>query len=276
MLTQVAKVTKRALGGATAKTAGSTLKKVKKEKHVEANEVVVEGEEKESLSLRLARTLAEADELPPVCSPGQPDWRVADGLRHLMGGPDGEAWAEAIGRLGIPRKVVARCGKASATGEEAPLGIFRDTLSFESLAKVIIYQQLHGAACEKIFARTRDALGGDLSTRAVLGAVAAWGPVPGSSDRKDKQLVNGKPSGLSRNKWKYLTSLAEHFSDPAKLQGVKLQELDDAELKKKLVAVTGLGTWSVEMFQIFKLSRQVRESRCGDAVWYSICAVFLA
>lgn len=71
-----------------------------------------------------------------------------------------------------------------------------------------------------------------------------------------KQMVNGQKPGLSKGKISYIRSLAEHFSDPTKLKDVDLESLNDEELRKKLVAVKGLGLWSVEMFQIFKLRRQ--------------------
>ena len=71
-----------------------------------------------------------------------------------------------------------------------------------------------------------------------------------------KQMVNGQKPGLSKGKISYIRSLAEHFSDPAKLKDVDLESLNDEELRNKLVAVKGLGLWSVEMFQIFKLRRQ--------------------
>mmetsp|Transcript_16544 Transcript_16544/g.34145 ORF Transcript_16544/g.34145 Transcript_16544/m.34145 type:complete len:111 (+) Transcript_16544:675-1007(+) len=46
------------------------------------------------------------------------------------------------------------------------------------------------------------------------------------------------------------------MNDERLLKGVDLESLSDEELHSKLIAVKGLGKWSVEMFQIFKLRRQ--------------------
>jgi len=52
---------------------------------------------------------------------------------------------------------------------------------------------------------------------------------------------------------RYVQSLAEHFSDPTRLQGVDLLRISEEELSARLTAVKGLGSWSVEMFLMFKL-----------------------
>ena len=68
--------------------------------------------------------------------------------------------------------------------------------------------------------------------------------------------MNGSKPGLSSQKLGYIRSLASHFSDPSKLKGVNLSVLSDHELHEKLGSVKGLGPWSVEMFQMFKLRKQ--------------------
>ena len=93
--------------------------------------------------------------------------------------------------------------------------------------------------------------GSQISPSLVLNAAYTEQTIEG----KLKQVVNGHRPGLSRAKREYVQSLAEHFSDPNKLQGVDLSSLADADLHTKLTAVKGLGNWSVEMFQIFKLQR---------------------
>ena len=62
-------------------------------------------------------------------------------------------------------------------------------------------------------------------------------------------FVSSSPSS------KYIKSLAEHFSDPHLLKGVDLNTLPNEELRKRLIAVKGLGAWSVDMFMLFKLGR---------------------
>ena len=177
------------------------------------------------------------------------------GLRHLAdpSSPHGNQWAAAICRVGkIPSKVLGACSSS-----EPPLSSAAE--AFDALARVIIFQQLNGKACKTILARCLGALGlADSQTftpSAVLAADMEF-RADGDDGGKPKMFINGKPSGLSRRKAEYLTALAEHFSDPDKLEGVELSALGEDELKARLIAVKGLGAWSVEMFMIFRLGRQ--------------------
>ena len=72
---------------------------------------------------------------------------------------------------------------------------------------------------------------------------------------KKKVFVNGKGCGLSESKWKYIRSLAEHFVDPDKLYNVDFNSISDEDLYSKLIAVKGIGAWSVHCFMIFHLHR---------------------
>lgn len=134
---------------------------------------------------------------------------------------------------------------------------------FYELTKIIVFQQLSGSIADKIFNRVLDAFGvvtaddtneekkRSLTPDQVLSAKIDIQMIQG----KKKVVINGKESGLSESKSKYLLSLAQHFNDPNCLKGVALDTLDDETLEKKLVAVKGLGLWSVHMFMIFHLRR---------------------
>jgi DNA-3-methyladenine glycosylase II len=61
-------------------------------------------------------------------------------------------------------------------------------------------------------------------------------------------------AGLSRAKVSFLRDLAEHVED-GELDLDQLAELPDEEVIEQLVAIKGLGPWTVHMFLIFHLGR---------------------
>lgn len=69
-----------------------------------------------------------------------------------------------------------------------------------------------------------------------------------------KDMPTLRTAGLSQRKAEYITGLAEKFvSGVFTAEG--LVSASDEELIEKLVAVRGLGRWSVEMFACFGLKR---------------------
>jgi DNA-3-methyladenine glycosylase II len=63
-----------------------------------------------------------------------------------------------------------------------------------------------------------------------------------------------RTAGLSQRKAEYIKGLAEKFSS-GELSAQKLVDASDEELLEMLIAVRGLGRWSVEMFAFFALKR---------------------
>jgi DNA-3-methyladenine glycosylase II len=63
-----------------------------------------------------------------------------------------------------------------------------------------------------------------------------------------------RAAGLSGRKVGYLRDLAERTAD-GRLQLDWLDELSDAEVRAQLVAVSGIGAWSADMFLLFELHR---------------------
>ena len=61
-------------------------------------------------------------------------------------------------------------------------------------------------------------------------------------------------AGLSRAKVTFLRDLAEHVED-GELRLDQLAELPDEEVAEQLIAIKGLGPWTVHMFLIFHLGR---------------------
>lgn len=111
--------------------------------------------------------------------------------------------------------------------------------AYGALVRAIAGQQLSVKAARTIYDRLCDLYGGRTPTPAEL--IAA-----------DPDTLRGV--GLSRAKASYLRDLAEHVED-GELDLEHLPELDDAEVAEQLIAVKGLGQWTVDMFLIFHLGR---------------------
>lgn len=109
---------------------------------------------------------------------------------------------------------------------------------FAHLTHVITAQQVSIAAAETIHGRVVAACGGTV-TPATLRAA---GP---------DAL---RAAGCSRNKARYLTELAQRLDD-GELKLGSIARLSDDETRQRLLSITGLGPWSVEMVQIFRLGR---------------------
>jgi DNA-3-methyladenine glycosylase II len=114
----------------------------------------------------------------------------------------------------------------------------REGTHFEHIARAIIYQQLSGKAAATIHGRLVDHLGGPPSPRAL-------------SRSTDEEL---RACGLSRQKIGYLRDMAEK-AQSGEVPFEALHDLDDAEVIESLARVKGVGTWTAQMFLIFRLGR---------------------
>lgn len=63
-----------------------------------------------------------------------------------------------------------------------------------------------------------------------------------------------RQTGLSRRKVEYIRGIAKAFFED-ELNEEKLEEMADAEVKKQLCSLRGLGPWTADMFLIFHLNR---------------------
>lgn len=192
--------------------------------------------------------LAKAKLLPLTRS----GWNIAEGLEHLV--TSDERFLDIISTHGVPEALLST-QPVDLAGLPFPIPTGSSEECYFSLLKTIIYQQLSIKAAEPILNRF----------------VQSFGVAPGEAlqphivktakfeqaviDGKRKTLLNGVVSGLSESKAKYIADLTEHFLDPAKLQNVNLSALSDEALRAKLLAVKGLGPWSVDMFMMFDLHR---------------------
>ena len=109
---------------------------------------------------------------------------------------------------------------------------------FASLARAILYQQLAGRAAAAIHARFVQAIGGEVTPRAVLST-------------SPEAL---RAAGLSGNKAAAIVDLATKVADGT-VPLAELHELDDEEIIARLSSVRGIGRWTAEMFLLFELRR---------------------
>ncbi|KAG5927408.1 hypothetical protein E4U42_002280 [Claviceps africana] len=128
----------------------------------------------------------------------------------------------------------------------SPEGLAEKIDPFESLASGIISQQVSGAAAKSIKAKFVALFDDD-------GAVDGQ-RFPHPSQVVACSLEKLRTAGLSQRKAEYIKGLADKF-DSGELSAQMLHEAPYEELVEKLIAVRGLGKWSVEMFACFGLKR---------------------
>lgn len=112
---------------------------------------------------------------------------------------------------------------------------------YEALLESIAYQSISGKAAATIFARVK-ALG-----------------TTGRAPTPHEMLKLGKPAlrkaGLSGAKIQAMKDLAKKTIEGIVPTLEQANKLSDEELVERLVSVRGIGTWTVEMFLIFRLGR---------------------
>ena len=111
--------------------------------------------------------------------------------------------------------------------------------AYGSLVRSIVGQQLSTKAARTIYGRLA-ALFGDRA------------PTPQQLLAADEETL--RAAGLSRQKTSYLRDLARRVLDGS-LELERLHNLPDEEVASRLVAVTGLGRWTADMFLMFHLRR---------------------
>jgi DNA-3-methyladenine glycosylase II len=121
------------------------------------------------------------------------------------------------------------------------------------------YQRRRGRPGDAYGALVRSIVGQQLSTKAARSIYERLTEQFGGHNPTPRQLLDADPekirgAGLSRAKVTYLRDLAEHVED-GELDLEHLAELPDEEVAAQLLAVKGLGPWSVDMFLIFHLGR---------------------
>lgn len=114
-----------------------------------------------------------------------------------------------------------------------------DTDLFGSLLRQIVGQQISVSAASAILGRLAALFSGEAPTPARLLAI------------EPERL---RSVGLSRQKVSYVRDLAQRI-ERGILQLESLAELSDAEVRKELTAVKGIGNWSADMVLLVDLGR---------------------
>ena len=114
----------------------------------------------------------------------------------------------------------------------------RKPITFESLANIVIGQQVSTSAALSISTKLKKLCGAKLDAENFL----------------NTSTESLKTAGLSVQKRRYLRELAEAtITDELSING--LQKLTDEEVFDKITSITGFGPWSAQMFLIFSLGR---------------------
>jgi DNA-3-methyladenine glycosylase II len=111
--------------------------------------------------------------------------------------------------------------------------------AYGALLRAIVGQQLSTRAARSIYARVLEEFSGHVPTPAELLAI-------------EPDVL--RAAGLSRAKVAYLRDLAERV-ETGRLEIDHLADLPDDEVSAQLIAVKGLGRWTVDMFLMFHLRR---------------------
>lgn len=132
----------------------------------------------------------------------------------------------------------------------SPEGLAESVDPFEAISSGIISQQVSGAAAKAIKARfvALFADGGNADSD------AATRRFPHPSQVAVQSIERLRTAGLSQRKAEYIIGLAEKFTS-GELTAQMLADAPYEEILEKLIAVRGLGRWSVEMFACFGLKR---------------------
>ena len=107
---------------------------------------------------------------------------------------------------------------------------------FGTLIKSIVGQQISVKAAESIYKKLLQLFGDDVSPRKLLSY--------------NNQAL--KEIGLSRQKIDYLSNISKYFiENPALSSNQYFLNADEETIKSNLIAIKGVGPWTVEMFLIF-------------------------
>ncbi|PYH95137.1 3-methyladenine DNA glycosidase [Aspergillus ellipticus CBS 707.79] len=148
-----------------------------------------------------------------------------------------------------------------------PEGLAEEIDPFRSLVNSIIGQQVSGVAAKSI----RDKFVGLFDPKDGSDKSAERFPSPEEITKVDIPTL--RTAGLSQRKAEYIQGLSEKFAS-GELSARMLLNASDEELVEKLIAVRGLGRWSVEMFACFALKR-IDVFSTGDLGVQRGCAVFV-
>ena len=143
-----------------------------------------------------------------------------------------EYWPRATAHLAKRDKVLRKLIKRYPEADLASRGD-----AFQALARAIVGQQISVKAAQSIWGRFADCVGK---------------VTPANVVAKDDAAL--RACGFSGQKVKYVKDLARHFTG-GQVKPRRWARMDDEAIIEELVAVNGIGRWTVEMFLMFHLLR---------------------
>ncbi|EED23668.1 DNA-3-methyladenine glycosylase, putative [Talaromyces stipitatus ATCC 10500] len=152
----------------------------------------------------------------------------------------------------------------------SPEGLAEQIDPFDSLISSIMAQQVSGAAAKSIKNKFLDLFDSSKDVQTDAEGKRRF-PTPAQVAKLDIPTL--RTAGLSQRKAEYVQGLAEKFAS-GELSTQKLLRASDEEVMEMLIAVRGLGRWSVEMFSCFALKRTDVFST-GDLGVQRGCAAFV-
>ena len=177
---------------------------------------------------RRAATTPAAKKHTPAAS-HTPSW-AATGLAHVAKANSGRLKA-IIDQHGPPGYLAEKVAEDSACG---------------ALGRIVVGQQLAGAAAATIWRRTLGELCPDGFDKATLIARAEG---PDGFDDETRSAC-----GLSRAKARAIVAVCQAF-EAGDLSDAILRDAPVEELREKLCAIKGVGPWSCDMYLIFDLKK---------------------
>ncbi|KAF2809311.1 DNA glycosylase [Mytilinidion resinicola] len=129
----------------------------------------------------------------------------------------------------------------------SPEGLQEVVEPFQALASGIIGQQVSGAAAASIKRKF-------ITLFPPSSSADSTSSFPAPALVASTPLETLRTAGLSQRKAEYIQGLAQKFAS-GELSAQKLASATDDEVMEMLIAVRGLGRWSVEMFACFSLKR---------------------
>lgn len=130
----------------------------------------------------------------------------------------------------------------------------------DEIGPLSVKQRKRGRPSDPYGALVRSITGQQLSTKAAATIYGRLTEKFGGRTPTPQEILDTDPQelraiGLSNAKAAYLRDLAEHIVD-GELPIDSLPEMSDHEVFERLVAVKGLGRWTVDMFLMFHLGRR--------------------
>ena len=109
---------------------------------------------------------------------------------------------------------------------------------FEALSKSIIYQQLSGKVAKIIYTRFLSLF---------------QNKIPTPNQYLNTAITDLKGIGLSKQKINYINNLSQFFIEQD--NQLKFKTDSEQEISKQLIAIKGIGQWTIDMFMMFTLCK---------------------